>query len=144
MLNSMISGEDRSYIYQYFASPLATYLVSNCTPTWLAPNVITIVGFLLVVFSAVLVYSFAPHFERGTVPEWIWILCGILLFVYHTLDNMDGKQARKTGSSSPLGLICDHGCDCLNAFISSLTFAACVGKKKRFLFFLFFPLLSFT
>jgi len=24
---------------------------------------------------------------------------------------MDGKQARKTGNSSPLGLLFDHGCD---------------------------------
>lgn len=27
------------------------------------------------------------------------------------LDEMDGKQARKTGNSSPLGLMMDHGCD---------------------------------
>lgn len=27
------------------------------------------------------------------------------------LDEMDGKQARKTGNSSPLGLLFDHGCD---------------------------------
>ena len=27
------------------------------------------------------------------------------------MDNVDGKQARKTGSSSPLGMIMDHGCD---------------------------------
>lgn len=33
------------------------------------------------------------------------------------LDNMDGKQARKTGSSSPLGLLFDHGCDALNATV---------------------------
>lgn len=28
---------------------------------------------------------------------------------------MDGKQARKTGNSSPLGLLFDHGCDCFAA-----------------------------
>ena len=27
------------------------------------------------------------------------------------LDEMDGKQARRTKNSSPLGLIFDHGCD---------------------------------
>lgn len=26
---------------------------------------------------------------------------------------MDGKQARRTGSSSPLGQLFDHGCDAL-------------------------------
>jgi len=37
------------------------------------------------------------------------------------LDNADGKQARKTGSSSPLGLLFDHGCDAMNTFVSGLT-----------------------
>ena len=32
-------------------------------------------------------------------------LSGACLFIYQTLDNMDGKQARKTGSSSPLGML---------------------------------------
>lgn len=31
--------------------------------------------------------------------------------IYRMLDEMDGKQARKTGNSSPLGLLFDHGCD---------------------------------
>jgi len=26
---------------------------------------------------------------------------------------MDGKQARKTGNSSPLGMLFDHGCDAI-------------------------------
>jgi ethanolaminephosphotransferase len=33
------------------------------------------------------------------------------MFTYQTLDNIDGKQARKTGNSSPLGMLFDHGCD---------------------------------
>jgi ethanolaminephosphotransferase len=31
--------------------------------------------------------------------------------MYRIFDELDGKQARKTGSSSPLGLLFDHGCD---------------------------------
>lgn len=31
------------------------------------------------------------------------------------MDNMDGKQARRTGTSSALGLLFDHGCDAVNA-----------------------------
>jgi ethanolaminephosphotransferase len=34
-------------------------------------------------------------------------------FIYQTLDNIDGKQARRTGSSTPLGMMMDHGCDAL-------------------------------
>jgi ethanolaminephosphotransferase len=36
---------------------------------------------------------------------------GISYFIYRLLDEMDGKQARKTGNSSPLGMLFDHGCD---------------------------------
>lgn len=37
------------------------------------------------------------------------------------LDNSDGKQARKIGASSPLGLMMDHGCDILNTGILTIT-----------------------
>jgi ethanolaminephosphotransferase len=31
------------------------------------------------------------------------MLCAYCTFAYYTLDCMDGKQARRTGTSSPLG-----------------------------------------
>jgi phosphatidylglycerophosphate synthase len=40
------------------------------------------------------------------------------LFIYQTLDAIDGKQARRTGSSSPLGQLFDHGCDALQSCIA--------------------------
>jgi len=33
------------------------------------------------------------------------------LFIYQSLDAIDGKQARRTKTSSPLGELFDHGCD---------------------------------
>lgn len=39
------------------------------------------------------------------------------------MDNMDGKQARRTGMSSPLGMLFDHGLDALNCIIAAMTFA---------------------
>lgn len=49
----------------------------------------------------------------GKRPAGLWLraLTGLSIFLYSTLDNVDGKQARKTGTASPLGLIFDHGCD---------------------------------
>lgn len=38
---------------------------------------------------------------------------GISIIVYTNLDCIDGKQARRTKSSSPLGQLFDHGCDAL-------------------------------
>lgn len=45
------------------------------------------------------------------IPSWAWALTSFLLFASHTLDGIDGKQARRTGTSSPLGELFDHGCD---------------------------------
>ena len=36
------------------------------------------------------------------------------MFIYQTLDAIDGKQARRTGSSNALGELFDHGCDSLS------------------------------
>lgn len=36
---------------------------------------------------------------------------------------MDGKQARKTGNSTPLGLLFDHGCDSLVLMLQGLSIA---------------------
>lgn len=44
-------------------------------------------------------------------PSWVYWGLGIGIFVYQTLDAIDGKQARRTNSSSPLGELFDHGCD---------------------------------
>jgi phosphatidylglycerophosphate synthase len=39
------------------------------------------------------------------------------LFFYQSLDAIDGKQARRTNSQSPLGELFDHGCDSVSAGI---------------------------
>lgn len=41
-------------------------------------------------------------------------------FFARLLDEMDGKQARKTGNSSPVGLLFDHGCDSFTTAILAL------------------------
>lgn len=41
------------------------------------------------------------------------------MLLYQTLDNMDGKQAVKTKSASPLGLLFDHGVDAINSIFGS-------------------------
>ena len=34
---------------------------------------------------------------------WAWLYVAVAHFIAHTLDGIDGKQARRTNSSSPLG-----------------------------------------
>ncbi|XP_044277049.1 ethanolaminephosphotransferase 1 [Varanus komodoensis] len=85
-------------------------------PTWLAPNLITFSGFLLLVFNFFLMAHFDPDFyasapDQAHVPSHVWIIVGLLNFMAYTLDGVDGKQARRTQSSTPLGELFDHGLD---------------------------------
>lgn len=40
---------------------------------------------------------------RTPIPPIMWFVFGVLHFLAHTLDGIDGKQARRTSSSTPLG-----------------------------------------
>ena len=102
------AGQDRSILYHYVLSPWAQLLVDVATPPWLAPNAITFLGLLPPVLTLVIALQAQPELGQG-MAGWVALLCAASMFVYSTLDNMDGKQARKTGSSSALGLLFDHG-----------------------------------
>lgn len=57
-------------------------------------------------------------------PWYFYVIFAVGLFLYQTADNMDGTQARKTGTSSPLGEMVDHCFDALNTTITAVTTAA--------------------
>ena len=86
--------------------------MAEALPRWLAPNLVTLLGFLPLVLSYILGSVVSPSFETPP-PRWLMLFSTLALFVYQTMDALDGKQARRTGSSSPLGQLFDHGCDCL-------------------------------
>ncbi|KAG5511944.1 hypothetical protein JKF63_07769 [Porcisia hertigi] len=60
-------------------------------------------------------------------PTFVCVLAAVGLLLYQLLDNLDGHQARRTGTSSPLGLLMDHGCDAINCIIGGLSIAAAVS-----------------
>uniref|UniRef100_A0A4W5L8B8 Choline/ethanolaminephosphotransferase 1 n=1 Tax=Hucho hucho TaxID=62062 RepID=A0A4W5L8B8_9TELE len=82
-------------------------------PAWIAPNLITIVGLATNVFTTLVLVYYCPT-ATEQAPLWAYLLCAVGLFVYQSLDAIDGKQARRTNSSSPLGELFDHGCDSLS------------------------------
>lgn len=47
----------------------------------------------------------------SALPPWVHYAIAGALFFYQTMDALDGKQARNTRNSSPLGQLFDHGCD---------------------------------
>ena len=101
-------GADLSLLYKYLLSDLAAYFVNVWTPTWMAPNLITLVGLIFPILTLVVAVCYQPMMGIG-MPNWVAFFCALSMFIYSTMDNMDGKQARKTGSSSALGLLFDHG-----------------------------------
>jgi len=120
------SSKDTSPLSQYVMHPFWNQVVKLC-PMWVAPNLLTFVGFLCCVghFGLLALYDYdfrsatappevsgLPNIPAGVpVPSWAWVGVALLLFLSHTLDGIDGKQARRTGSSNPLGELFDHGLD---------------------------------
>ncbi|WRX15456.1 CDP-alcohol phosphatidyltransferase - like 3 [Theobroma cacao] len=84
---------------------------------------ITLTGFMFLVTSALLGYIYSPHLDSPP-PRWVHFAHGLLLFLYQTFDAVDGKQARRTNSSSPLGELFDHGCDALACAFETLAFGS--------------------
>mmetsp|Transcript_30285 Transcript_30285/g.46362 ORF Transcript_30285/g.46362 Transcript_30285/m.46362 type:complete len:436 (-) Transcript_30285:34-1341(-) len=135
-------GNDNSYIYNYILSPLAGFLVDNVTPSHIAPNSITLSGFLLMIASFCLMHHHCPTldscsvdhpsaFKISHIPSYVFAFHGLAILVYQTLDNMDGKQARKTGSSSALGMLFDHGLDACNTIIIAIGALCTIGISTR-------------
>ncbi|KAN0036731.1 hypothetical protein ACTFIV_002038 [Dictyostelium citrinum] len=92
-------------------------------PLNIAPNLITLTGTITILLSFFIVGYYSPYLE-GTLPRWVYAMSGLTLFFYQTMDNLDGKQARRTGSSSPLGQLFDHGCDSIVCTLQSLIVAS--------------------
>ena len=87
---------------------------------------ITLIGFIVATTPFILLFvNYGTQFKNEAgieVPNWFFFYQGISYFAYRMLDEMDGKQARKTGNSSPLGLIFDHGCDAFTIGTQALLF----------------------
>ncbi|KAK9474459.1 CDP-alcohol phosphatidyltransferase-domain-containing protein [Dipodascopsis tothii] len=119
------SSVDKSYISQHILRHYWNY-VAEFMPPWLAPNVITLIGFAFIYTNVVCVIAYVPDLV-GPGPAWLYYSFAAGLWLYSTMDNVDGKQARKTGSSSPLGELFDHGIDSLNCTLGGLIECACMG-----------------
>lgn len=118
-----LAGFDK---YKYSAvdsNPLSVYVmhpfwnsVVKILPTWLAPNLITFTGFMFLVLNFLMLAFYDYDFHASAeghkhVPSWVWFAAGLFNFLAYTLDGVDGKQARRTNSSTPLGELFDHGLD---------------------------------
>ena len=76
--------------------------VTESFPMWLAPNTVTLTGLVGMILIVLRLIS-----EDVTMTQKLgsydYYVAAMSIFIYQTLDACDGKQARRTGSSSPLG-----------------------------------------
>ncbi|XP_015121612.1 cholinephosphotransferase 1 isoform X1 [Diachasma alloeum] len=108
-----------------YLQPWWEWLVSK-VPLWLAPNLITVVGLIINIATTLILVYYSPD-AKAEAPRWACFLCALGLFIYQSLDSIDGKQARRTGTSSPLGELFDHGCDSVSTVFVALS--ACIAVQ---------------
>ena len=68
-------GKDRSLFYAYVSSPACDWLV-EFIPKWVAPNLITFIGLLVMAAGHAVVVSHAPDLH-GEIPAWVCVLQAI-------------------------------------------------------------------
>lgn len=84
-------------------------------------------GLLSILVPHIILFILYEYDLKPNYPPWIAIALGISMLVYQHLDNLDGKQARRTENSSPLGLLFDHGVDAIVVCLSAINFFRIVG-----------------
>uniref|UniRef100_A0A060TDN5 diacylglycerol cholinephosphotransferase n=1 Tax=Blastobotrys adeninivorans TaxID=409370 RepID=A0A060TDN5_BLAAD len=124
-------GVDQSLVSRYILKPFYQRFVL-LFPLWLAPNLITLLGFAFVVVNTLTILYYNPTFDQEC-PSWVYASCAIGLFLYQTFDACDGAQARRTKQSGPLGELFDHCVDACNTTLEVVVFAAVTNMRYSWL-----------
>jgi hypothetical protein len=90
--NYQYSGGDQGFVFKLFYNPFATWVV-GFLPEWLAPNVITTIGFFFSFLPfGYLFYNYGTHFyNQEVIAPSFYYLQAICYFLYRMFDEMDGK-----------------------------------------------------
>jgi len=84
---------------------------------------VTIFGVLAVFSGVILIYLYDNTLTQA-MPHWVYYYLVFTLLLFQTADAVDGKHARNTGRSSPLGQLIDHGLDILSETFLLIFFIA--------------------
>ncbi len=58
------------------------------------PNMLTLIGVLFNYVFYFLLGYYTPHLT-GVAPAWVYFVSAFCIFAYQSLDNIDGRQARR-------------------------------------------------
>jgi phosphatidylglycerophosphate synthase len=87
-------------------------------PSYIAPNCITLLALGCLGLSSLITYCFIHNYHIVVI---LTNIC--LLWIYITLDAIDGKHARNINCSTPMGELLDHVCD--NIGLIFILFSLC-------------------
>ncbi|KAL0222487.1 hypothetical protein RCL1_002341 [Eukaryota sp. TZLM3-RCL] len=132
---------DKSLLSKYVLKPYWDYMI-KFIPYNVAPNMVTMWGLLCSSLPSIVILSYV-FFEK-TVPRFWFLLSAVGIFAYQTLDNLDGRQARRLKASSCLGEITDHCVDSLTSTLYGATTLLAIGVNYQLLVpLLLFPQIAF-
>ncbi|PIA14151.1 Choline/ethanolaminephosphotransferase [Coemansia reversa NRRL 1564] len=134
---------DKSLISRYVLKEYWNQLV-KIFPLTMAANMVTLLGAVHVIVAMVLNQIYAPNLEEES-PRWVYFAHAACVWIYGSFDAVDGKQARRTGTASPLGELFDHGCDSLVVTLIMLLYASVcqLGETWWTVALVFFALTNF-
>lgn len=122
------SSIDKSLLSKYVLKPYWSKFLL-LFPTSMAPNLITLSGLSFVVINVLTLLYYDPGLEHGC-PPWVYVSFAVGLWFYQSFDSIDGMQARRTGQSSPLGEMFDHGCDALNTTLEVIVTCSTINVHQ--------------
>lgn len=94
--------------------------VASLMPNWISANLITVAA----VWPLAAGYAImAALYSESPVPLAVQFFCGFAVFFFQTFDAVDGKHARRLGTSSPLGDFLDHVIDSVCIMLSACSLA---------------------
>ena len=110
-------------------------------PLSVAPNVLTLLALVFTASAIALELSYDTTMT-AKLPVHVHFYAVFCLFWYQTLDAVDGKQARRTKTSSPLGQLFDHGCDGINTIMFIILLWSSFERGADWAFFVCFAVFT--
>jgi len=98
---------------------------ASWVPTWISANTVTVgaAAPLILCWLVSVLFSIDP--ESKGLPWWLMVFAAFAEFFFQTMDAVDGKHARRLGTSSSLGDFLDHVMDSVS--IMTTSFVICRG-----------------
>jgi len=120
--------EDTSVLAHYL-NTWWTYCAS-LVPDWISANVVTVGAAAPLIVCCILSMFYSSQPGNEGLPSWLMVLAAFSEFFFQTMDAVDGKHARRLGTSSSLGDFLDHVMDSVSIMTSTYIICRAFGLRS--------------